>query len=79
MHVSSATSLPRGTPPDIVAATPAALMHATEEAGQYAGWEWTKDGIVARWALPDPRNVMDILAARQHPWLSQGTFTDPEV
>ncbi len=48
-HVSSQLPLPRALP-DLVAATPAALMAATEQYGRYAGWEWTKEGIVARWA-----------------------------
>ena len=46
-HVSSQLPLPRELP-DVVAATPAALMAATEEYGRYAGWQWTKEGIVAR-------------------------------
>ena len=48
-HVSSQLPLPRELP-DVVAATPAALMAATEQYGHYAGWEWTKEGIVARCA-----------------------------
>lgn len=51
-HISSAAPLPRQLP-DLVAATPAALMSATQEYGQYAGWEWTKEGIVARCG-PEP-------------------------
>ncbi|EIE24767.1 P-loop containing nucleoside triphosphate hydrolase protein, partial [Coccomyxa subellipsoidea C-169] len=46
-HISSAAPLPRDMP-DIVAATPAGLMAATQEYGQYAGWHWTKAGIVTR-------------------------------
>lgn len=46
-HVSSAAPLPRALP-DLVAATPAALMAATQDYGQFAGWAWTKEGVVAR-------------------------------
>ena len=34
--------------PDLVVATPAGLMNATTDLGPYAGWEWTKSGIVSR-------------------------------
>ncbi|CAL8464060.1 g3595 [Coccomyxa elongata] len=46
-HISSAAPLPRDVP-DLVAATPAGLMAATQEYGQFSGWHWTKAGIVAR-------------------------------
>lgn len=46
-HISSAKPLPRDIP-DLVAATPAGLMGATDEYGQYAGWHWSKAGIVTR-------------------------------
>ena len=51
-YISSAAPLPRDIP-DLVAATPAGLMAATQEYGQYTGWHWTKAGIVARCA-PGP-------------------------
>ncbi len=45
--ISSAAPLPRDVP-DLVAATPAGLMAATQEYGQFSGWHWTKAGIVTR-------------------------------
>lgn len=66
-HVSSQLPLPRQLP-DIVAATPAALMAATGEYGQYAGWEWTKEGIVARCAAAVlPVDVHGGLPSHDHP------------
>ena len=50
-YISSAAPLPRDVP-DLVAATPAGLMAATQEYGQFSGWHWTKTGIVTRCAHP---------------------------
>ncbi len=46
--------------PDLVVATPAGLMNATTDLGPYAGWEWTKSGIVSRSA---------VLKLARHVWL----------
>ena len=46
-RIASSLPLPLEVP-DIVVATPAGLMGATTDLGPYAGWEWTKAGIVSR-------------------------------
>lgn len=46
-RIASSLPLPHDIP-DIVIATPAGLMNATVELGPFAGWEWTKAGIVSR-------------------------------
>ena len=46
-RIASSLPLPQEVP-DIVVATPAGLMGATTDLGPYAGWEWTKAGIVSR-------------------------------
>ena len=47
-RIASSVPLPQEVP-DLVVATPAGLMNATTDLGPYAGWEWTKSGIVSRW------------------------------
>ena len=46
-RIASSLPLPKEVP-DVVVATPAGLMGATTDLGPYAGWEWTKAGIVSR-------------------------------
>ena len=46
-RIASSLPLPQEVP-DVVVATPAGLMSATTDLGPYAGWEWTKAGIVSR-------------------------------
>ena len=49
-RIASSIPLPQDVP-DLVVATPAGLMNATTDLGPYAGWEWTKAGIVSRYVL----------------------------
>lgn len=49
-RIASSIPLPQDVP-DLVVATPAGLMNATTDLGPYAGWEWTKLGIVSRYVL----------------------------
>ena len=50
-RIASSIPLPQEVP-DLVVATPAGLMNATTDLGPYAGWEWTKTGIVSRCVVP---------------------------
>ncbi len=49
-QIASSIPLPHDVP-DLVVTTPAGLMNATTELGPYAGWEWTKLGIVSRYII----------------------------
>lgn len=57
-RIASSIPLPQEVP-DLVVATPAGLMNATVDLGPYAGWEWTKSGIVSRYILCDCRCSVD--------------------
>ena len=46
-HVATNSPPPRDVP-DLVTATPAGLITATQNYGPFFGWEWTRAGIMAR-------------------------------
>ncbi|KAK9846625.1 hypothetical protein WJX81_007883 [Elliptochloris bilobata] len=46
-HVATTSPPPREVP-DLVAATPAGLITATQNYGPFFGWEWTRAGVMAR-------------------------------
>lgn len=50
-HVATNSPPPRDVP-DLVTATPAGLITATQNYGPFFGWEWTRAGIMARCGAP---------------------------
>ena len=50
-HVATNSPPPREVP-DLVTATPAGLITATQNYGPFFGWEWTRAGIMARCGAP---------------------------
>ena len=61
-HVATNSPPPRDVP-DLVTATPAGLITATQNYGPFFGWEWTRAGIAARCGLISPFRLCEALLA----------------